>query len=448
VEIDPAVATLNFDAFQFAVEQYASGKVSIYITTGGVTETSLGANSVTSAKVVDGTLTDADVAAANKDGAAGTASLRTLGTAAGKAAAGTHATQHQHGGADEVATATPGANAIPKADGSNKLAAGWLSEVLAFADLTGFGAGNEGEVVYRDNTGWTVLGDGAAYTVMATDADGVGRAQTLLDNNHIAALAGIVYTKLNLSGSIVHGDIAAANKDGAQGTPSLRTLTGPAAALGTAAATGSSQTAAPSDHVHAAPSVTADGTAHGPTTTFIVAGARYSGTSSGTTSVTVTRMEATVDSSTAIAGTNTSDTAFDKSIPYYAADALQGRSYNFDIAIRTTVDGTQPTGIIRLKLGGVTVLTIGTFTLPTGSNAPQTVRATVILRRIGGAGTAQTYAFADHNIRFSPTLGGVWDDVVTTNVATNANAQWTVTWDFEASSDAGDSATLVGFVQR
>jgi hypothetical protein len=36
-----------------------------------------------------------------------------------------HAT-HQDGGTDEIATATPGANAIPKADGDGKLDVGWL----------------------------------------------------------------------------------------------------------------------------------------------------------------------------------------------------------------------------------------------------------------------------------------------------------------------------------
>jgi len=37
-----------------------------------------------------------------------------------------HAASHQNGGADEVATAAPAANAIPKADGSGKLASGWM----------------------------------------------------------------------------------------------------------------------------------------------------------------------------------------------------------------------------------------------------------------------------------------------------------------------------------
>lgn len=53
-----------------------------------VTTPKLADNSVTSAKIVNGTITDADVAAANKDGAAGTPSMRTLGTGATQAAAG------------------------------------------------------------------------------------------------------------------------------------------------------------------------------------------------------------------------------------------------------------------------------------------------------------------------------------------------------------------------
>ena len=46
-----------------------------------------------------------------------------------------HATTHQHGGGDEVATATPGANAIPKADSAGKLAAGWGGSASTLATL-------------------------------------------------------------------------------------------------------------------------------------------------------------------------------------------------------------------------------------------------------------------------------------------------------------------------
>lgn len=41
-------------------------------------------------------------------------------------AAAAHASTHQNGGGDEVATATPGANAIPKAGGGGTLNAGWI----------------------------------------------------------------------------------------------------------------------------------------------------------------------------------------------------------------------------------------------------------------------------------------------------------------------------------
>lgn len=64
-----------------------------------------------------------------------------------------HATTHQHGGADEVSTVTPGANAIPKAGAGGKLAAGWVQEVLALVDLSDVtaktGAGTE--VVMSDS---------------------------------------------------------------------------------------------------------------------------------------------------------------------------------------------------------------------------------------------------------------------------------------------------------
>lgn len=67
----------------------------------------------------------------------GTLSNQTdLNSALNGKAASTHATQHQNGGGDEVATATAGANAIPKAGAGGTLAAGWVQEVLALADLS------------------------------------------------------------------------------------------------------------------------------------------------------------------------------------------------------------------------------------------------------------------------------------------------------------------------
>lgn len=68
----------------------------------------------------------------------GTAASRDVGTTVGTVAAGDdprlssvrvpapHAPTHKHGGSDEVAVAVAAANAIPKADGTGKLAAGWI----------------------------------------------------------------------------------------------------------------------------------------------------------------------------------------------------------------------------------------------------------------------------------------------------------------------------------
>lgn len=50
-----------------------------------------------------------------------------------------HASSHQHGGGDEIATATPGADDIPKAEASGKLNDGWLSSAIArVADLASY----------------------------------------------------------------------------------------------------------------------------------------------------------------------------------------------------------------------------------------------------------------------------------------------------------------------
>ena len=74
-----------------------------------INNTRLGADAVTTDKVLDGTLTDADVDAANIDGAAATPSLRTLGFGAGQALEG-DITLNQI--ADPVADIVMGGNKI------------------------------------------------------------------------------------------------------------------------------------------------------------------------------------------------------------------------------------------------------------------------------------------------------------------------------------------------
>ncbi len=55
----------------------------------------------------------------------------------GAAAPAAHAGSHQNGGDDEVATATPGANAIPKAGAGGTLAIGWIPDVSALLEDLG-----------------------------------------------------------------------------------------------------------------------------------------------------------------------------------------------------------------------------------------------------------------------------------------------------------------------
>lgn len=78
-----------------------------------------------------------------------------------------------------------------------------------------------------------------------------------LVNADIAAAAGIVYSKLTLTGSVTDADVAAANKDGAAGTASLRTLGSVTAQSTSSAASsdGSAVTASKSDHRHGTPTV-------------------------------------------------------------------------------------------------------------------------------------------------------------------------------------------------
>jgi hypothetical protein len=71
-----------------------------------------------------------------------------------------HAASHQHGGSDEVATATAAANAIPKALGTGKLAAGWIQEVIGLVDLT--------DVTSKTGTGTIVVMDTSAVLTTPT----------------------------------------------------------------------------------------------------------------------------------------------------------------------------------------------------------------------------------------------------------------------------------------
>jgi hypothetical protein len=100
-----------------------------------------------------------------------------------------HASSHQHGGGDELATATPGANAIPKAGGGGTIADGWLSSLIArVADIVTHAA-----VV----TGVHGLVNSGAYTltIPATGTAALrGTAQTFSEDNNFQKIVRLAMT--------------------------------------------------------------------------------------------------------------------------------------------------------------------------------------------------------------------------------------------------------------
>jgi hypothetical protein len=86
-----------------------------------------------------------------------------------------HASEHQHSGADEVATATPGANAIPKAGAGGDLADGWIADKFRTRQF-GFMIGADSGSVLVDGddqpTGWAnLLGGGFTIDEVWCEAD-------------------------------------------------------------------------------------------------------------------------------------------------------------------------------------------------------------------------------------------------------------------------------------
>lgn len=128
----------------------SAGGTVLTIDAGAVSTSKMGGDVTTAGKAL---LDDADASAQLTtlgvsafiktlvDDADATAARTTLG-----AAASTHAAQHQHGGADEVATATPAANAIPKAGSDSRLAYGWLDPVDMADALHLWGEGTDTDV--------------------------------------------------------------------------------------------------------------------------------------------------------------------------------------------------------------------------------------------------------------------------------------------------------------
>lgn len=190
-----------------------------------------------------GVVTDADVAAANKDGLAATASLRTLGTGAQQATAGNdarlanaraptaHATAHQPGGADAMAV-----DAVAATGSLRTLGAGAQQAVGGTdARLTNARAPTAHASSHQPGGGDALAVDAAAGTgslrTLGTSATSAaaGNDGRLTDSRPPTGTAGgdLSGTFPNpqiAAGVVTDADVAAANKDGIAGTASLRTL--------------------------------------------------------------------------------------------------------------------------------------------------------------------------------------------------------------------------------
>lgn len=220
---------------------------------------------VTSAKIADGTITDTDVAAANKDGAAGTASMRTLGTGAAQAAAGndsrlsdSRAPSGTAGGALDGSYPNPGLAASVAGAGlaetSDVLSVNVDASTIEInADTlrvkAGGITGNEVAAAIKDpaaaTAGLRTLGTGSAQAAAGNDSR-LSDTRTPTDGTvtdaKVASAAAIAYSKLALTGSVVNADVAtgaaiAESKlnlasDGLPGVATRRTLgTGSAQAM-------------------------------------------------------------------------------------------------------------------------------------------------------------------------------------------------------------------------
>lgn len=115
----------------------------------------------------------------------------------GTFAAASHASRHQHGGADEIATATAGANAIPKAGAGGTLATAWLPGALP--SLSAYNTnGLLTQTAANTFTGRTISG---GTGVSVTNGDGVSGNPSVAIGQSVAISAAPQFERIGIGGA-------------------------------------------------------------------------------------------------------------------------------------------------------------------------------------------------------------------------------------------------------
>ena len=238
-----AVTTAKIDDLAVTTGKLANGSVnntklavdsvrSTHIQDGAVDQDAIANNAVGSGEIIDGSVGSGEINAAIKDAAAGTASLRTLGTGATQAAVGSTAVLTSDSRLSDTRTPT-----------DNSVSTAKIENDAVTADKLADSVGTDLSRAVTTNH----IRDDAVTAAKLSDSDSdVTDTSRAVTTNHIrngsvteAKLGtGAVTTDKILDGTIVHGDVNSANIDSRTGqsagvltnrtqdnsTPSLRTL--------------------------------------------------------------------------------------------------------------------------------------------------------------------------------------------------------------------------------
>lgn len=339
-----------------------------------------------------------------------------------------HATDHKHGGADEVATATPGANAIPKADGSNKLASGWLSDVLNLVDLLDvtFTSLANNDILMRIGGSWV-------NAVSAGDVTWTGSGNTIT-----TVIGALKVTNAMLAGSIT-GDKISTVPDSVTNVTAATdltiTATGDEVVMGDALRL-ASLSASPAQ---------VGGMSYDTDDQAFVAKADIG------VLIQSGRYSSQVADSSAIAST-ASETSFDALPTTFPANTLTaGRVIRWVAHYRYSTTGT-PTLRLRNKLSGTSTATIAdssNFNAGTGvTNQLMVVHGVLTIRTAGASGTYDC-GVTMHNVGANnvATSAGPTSQFgsVTANIDTTQTNQLLDTWQWGTSS-ASNTVKRVGLV--